>query len=112
MDVIMYRYQLLVHVRREVYYSYPTTGDGAMLSRLDNIADDSSGTTKYAQYTYLGSGSIVKVDHPAVTNGLSLSYGSGGTYSGFDRFGRIIDQKWTANGSAIDEFTYGYEVRP
>lgn len=32
-----------------------------------------------------------KVEYPAVTSGgncLALTYGSGGSYSGFDRFGR------------------------
>src|SRR5439155_11550388 len=78
---------------------------------FDNFANDSSGTTKYAQYTYLGSGTIVQVTHPAVTNGLTLTYGSGGTYGGFDRFGRIVDQQWTngAGTSNLDRYQYAYD---
>jgi len=62
---------------RVVYYNYPTSGVGGALSRLDNIAADGDGTTKYAQYTYLGASTMVKVAHPAVTNGLNLTYGTG-----------------------------------
>ena len=97
--------------RRAVYSNYSSSGVGSVLSRLDHFADDSSGTTKYALYTYLGAGTIVRVEHPAVTNGLTLSYGTGGTYSGLDRFGRIIDQKWTnsAGTTTFDEYQYGYD---
>jgi RHS repeat-associated protein len=96
---------------REVFYNYTTSGVGGHLSRLDNIADDSSGTTPYAQYTYMGSGTVTTETHPSVTNGLTLSYGSGSTLSGFDRFGRITDQKWTngAGTTTLDEFTHGYD---
>ena len=62
---------------RVVYYNYPTSGVGGALSRLDNIAADGDGTTKYAQYTYLGASTMVKVAHPAVTNGLNLTHGTG-----------------------------------
>ena len=33
------------------------------------------------------------ISHPQVTYGLILSYGSSGDYSGWDRFGRIVDAK-------------------
>ncbi|OQB80125.1 MAG: tRNA nuclease WapA precursor [Planctomycetes bacterium ADurb.Bin126] len=95
---------------REVFYNYPSSGIGAVLSRLDNIADDAGGTTKYAQYTYLGASTIVQVAHPAVQNNLVLSYGTGGTYAGWDRFGRVIQQTWTVNGSAVDSYAYGYDM--
>ena len=49
-----------------------------MLSRLDNIAADSSGNSKFAAYTYLGAGTISKVEHPGVTNGLTLNYDTSG----------------------------------
>jgi RHS repeat-associated protein len=95
-----------------VYYNYPSSGVGYVLSRLDNIADNSSGTTPYVQYTYLGLGTIVKEEHPAVSGGLTLTYGSAGNYSGWDRFGRIIDQKWTDGVGSTppkDEFCYTYD---
>jgi hypothetical protein len=46
---------------RSVSYNCESAASG----RLDNMADDSSGTHKYARYTYLGSGTIVQVSHPA-----------------------------------------------
>jgi YD repeat-containing protein len=98
---------------RVVYYNYPTSGVGSVLSRLDNIADNSSGTDPYVKYTYLGAGTVVKVEHPAVSGGLTLSYGSAGTYGGWDRFGRIVQQHWT-NGDDEDPvdkdfFSYAYD---
>jgi len=42
----------------------------AVLSRLDNIAltgTDPSASQKYAAYGYLGAGTVVKVQYPAVT---------------------------------------------
>lgn len=81
------------------------------LLSLDNIADGSGeGRTKYADYTYLGAGTMVKAVHPAVSGGLELTYGTGGTYGGFDRFGRIIDQKWQNTAATVkDRYTYGYD---
>jgi len=82
-----------------------------VLSRLDNLANDSGGTTKYAQYTYLGGGAVVKAAHPAVTNGLDLTYkgASSGAYTGLDRFGRVVDQRWQNSAPTVmDQFKYGY----
>ena len=89
-------------------------GEGGLsdkLDRIDAIAADSSGTAKYAQYSYLGAGTIVGVMHPAVSGGLTLSYGAAGVYGGWDRFGRVVDQKWTnaAGSSTKDEYTYTYD---
>jgi RHS repeat-associated protein len=98
---------------RTVYYNYPSdAGIGDHLSRLDNLADTSNGTTKYAQYTYIGSGTIVQVDHPAVGNNFALTYkGVPDQYPGFDRFGRVVWQKWTGNGpeGVVDRYFYGYD---
>ena len=52
---------------------------------------------------------MVQVDHPAVPNGLTLSYGTGGTYVGFDQFGRVIDQNWLKVAGAVDRYRYGYD---
>ncbi len=82
--------------RRVVYYNYASTGVGTSLGRRDNIADDdTSPAYTYPAYTYLGASTVVKVEYPAVTNTLALTYGtSGDDYSGFDRFGRVLDQAW------------------
>jgi RHS repeat-associated protein len=97
---------------RVVYYNYPTSGIGAALSRLDNIAADSSGTTQYLHLAYLGAGTLVTETHPSVTGGLTLSYDPAGDHSftGWDRFGRVVDQKWTNTaGTALDEYQYTYD---
>ena len=74
---------------REVHYLYDTGMDDT-LSRVSSIADDASGTTKYATYEYLGAGTIVSVAHPDVTDGLVLDYNTTGSYEGWDTFGRIV----------------------
>jgi hypothetical protein len=85
-----------------------------VLSRLDNIAqveDATQGSDKFAAYTYLGASTIVQVAHPAVSeNGLTLTYGTGGTYGGFDRFGRIVWQTWQNNTpTVVARYFYGYD---
>ena len=93
-----------------VYYTYADGGAGDKLSRLDKIASNPDGSVAFAQYTYLGAGTPVKVTHPVVTGGLELNYGSGGTYGGFDRFGRVVDQKWqNTAGTAKDRYSYTYD---
>ena len=99
--------------------TYPNGGvvtyhyDGAdglddILSRLSRIADEEDETT-YVEYTYLGAATIVQVDHPAVYGGLTLSYGSEGTYDAWDRFGRVVDQTWTVDDDPVDSYGYTYD---
>jgi hypothetical protein len=41
---------------------------------------------------------------------LDYYQGTAGTYAGFDRFGRIVDQKWKdAAATVIDRYQYGYD---
>jgi len=100
--------------RRVIYGNYPSTGtDGDMLSRVDNLGDGNTGTyTKYAQFSYLGAGTIYKVDHPQVSGTLTLNYdnGTAGAYAGLDPFGQVADQKWTVNGTTVDDYGYGYDL--
>ncbi len=67
---------------------------------------------RLAQHTFLGADTIVTIKHPSITNGLTLSYGAAGTYAGWDRFGRIIEQKW-ANEATMpvvrDRTQYTYD---
>src|SRR5262249_45901051 len=68
---------------------------------------------------YLGLNTVVKRAHPEP--GIDLTYikqGAEGTgdagdqYTGLDRFGRVVDQRWlpTANPTApTDRFQYGYD---
>jgi len=64
---------------------------GGVLSRLDNSARtdaDPQNADKFAVYTYPGAGTITQVAHPAVSGGLTVTYGSDGDCAGRDRFGR------------------------
>ena len=79
-----------------------------MLSRLDAICDDDSGSPGnpdvLAAYTYLGLGTIVIEDYQEPDVQLDLFGGTTGTYAGLDRFGRVVDQCGTTTktrGSTI-----------
>jgi RHS repeat-associated protein len=97
---------------RELDFIYPASGTwGDKLSRLDGISGD-LGATLYAQYTYLGQSTPVRVTHPLVTGGLTLDYGiDTGSPAGWDRFGRVIDHKWgsTADPTKFDRFQHSYD---
>jgi RHS repeat-associated protein len=96
---------------RVVATNYPTSGVGDKLSRPDNLANDSSGTVKFAQMSYLGTSTVVKIAHPQVTGGLNLDYGTAtGNPSGWDDLRRIKDQKWQSDGAVIkDRYQYGHD---
>ena len=40
---------------------------------------------------------------------LTLDTNADKAYAGFDRLGRVIDQKWATAGSAADRFAYTYD---
>jgi RHS repeat-associated protein len=98
---------------RGVMYQYPAAGTvGDKLSRIDAVTSDEFVPTLYAQYAYLGQGSVVRVTHPQVTGGLTLDYGiDTGSPAGWDRFGRVIDHKWgsTADPNKFDRFQHTYD---
>ena len=61
---------------------------------------------------------MVIVDHPQT--GIDLTYikqsgesngDAGDQYTGLDRFGRVVDQRWinTSTSTATDRFQYGYD---
>jgi hypothetical protein len=79
-------------------------------AQLINRFSDSSGTRE--AYTYLGVGTVVVRSQPEA--GVSLTYvtqtgeangDAGDQYTGLDRFGRVVDQRWlkTSTGVATDE---------
>ena len=40
----------------------------------------------------------------------SLARDAADPYTGLDRFGRVVDQKWVTNGTSVqDEYTYTYD---
>jgi len=66
-------------------------------------------------YTYLGDGTVVVRSNPASTLTLESAgtSDSGDHYTGLDRFGRVIDQKWvsTSDPSQVtDDFAYTYDA--
>jgi len=95
-------------------YNY-STGVDNNISRLSYLSD-STGTLQ--SYSYLGLDTPVIVSDPQP--GIELTYvklsgesnGDGGDqYTGLDRFGRVVDQRWivTSTGTALDRFQYGYD---
>ena len=93
------------------------------ISRISDIMDHAgtSAGVHLEEYGYLGAGTIV-LENRAEDNtelsyvqvpGDTLSSSDGGdAYTGFDRFGRVIDQYWLNTASspnAIDGFQYGYD---
>src|SRR5262249_16626729 len=92
---------------KTVTYNY-ATGLDTTISRLSSLTDN-------ARVTLGG-----ERGHSDYSCGLDLTYitagGSGDAgdqYTGLDRFGRIVDQKWQVNTTPTptitDEFKYGYD---
>jgi RHS repeat-associated protein len=99
---------------RVLNYNY-AAGVDASISRLTSLSDN-SGTLE--QYSYLGLDTVVRRAHPQP--GVDLTYikqagenngDAGDQYTGLDRFGRVVDQRWlqTSSGTATDRFQYGYD---
>jgi YD repeat-containing protein len=89
-----------------------TGSENNTISRLSDIVR--SGTT-VEDIDYLGLATPVRLDHPG---GLQLRYirttgeplgEAGDQYTGLDRFGRIVDQRWRDGASVIDRYKYGYD---
>lgn len=95
-------------------YNYTAAIDAAV-SRLTSLSD-TTGTLE--SFDYLGLGTVVRRAHPQP--GVDLTYikqtaeangDAGDQYTGLDRFGRVVDQRWrkTSDGSHTDRFKYGYD---
>lgn len=96
-----------------VNYNY-ASGLDSNISRLSSLSDSSN---TLEAYTYLGLGTVVKRAHSQP--GVDLTYiklstestgDAGDQYTGLDRFGRVVDQRWI-NGSNtdVDRYQYGYD---
>jgi RHS repeat-associated protein len=99
---------------RLVHFTYGSSGSTPdAMNRVDAIADDSGGSpgSSFAEYDYLGGGRIVVEDYTQPDVKLNYDSGTAGSYDGFDRFGRVVDQLWFDYGASAnrDEFTYGYD---
>jgi RHS repeat-associated protein len=95
-------------------YNYGAGVDDA-ISRLTSLSDN---TGILEAYHYLGLNTVVIRSHPQP--GVDLTYvkqpgepngDAGDQYTGLDRFGRVVDQRWlvTSDGSTTDRFQYGYD---
>ena len=95
--------------RRNIKFNYGT-GINQSISRLYQIQDHDS--SSIATYSYLGDDRIVMVDYDEPSLTLDYYGGTSGTYTGFDRFGRVVDHRWIDNGGTptdIDRINYGYD---
>ena len=80
-----------------------------MLDRVDTIKD---GATTLVSYEYSGTGMVVTqtYNQPKIKKTIALGSGSD-PYSALDRFGRMIDLRWTSTKSSTDlvRFEYDYD---
>jgi RHS repeat-associated protein len=99
---------------RVLTYNY-ASGLDSNISRLSSISD---GSTTLESYAYLGLNTVVRRAHPEP--GVDLTYiklsgesngDAGDQYTGLDRFGRVVDQRWivSSSGTATDRFLSGYD---
>jgi RHS repeat-associated protein len=82
-----------------------------VLNRLKQLTN---GSTMLADYSYLGMGQAVITSNQI---GSPLTYytsggsGDGGDqYTGLDRFGRIIDQRWMKGLGSLERVKYGFDA--
>ncbi len=102
---------------RELNYDYAAAnGIDDATSRLASLIDN-DGTTHLVDYSYVGTGTFVIADdaEPDIKWTLADLSGAndpdtGDIYSGFDRFGRIKDNRWYdyGNSTDVDRIKYGY----
>jgi RHS repeat-associated protein len=99
---------------RLLTYNYTAAIDAAV-SRLTSISDNSA---TLESLDYLGMGTVVRrahsqpgVDLTYIKQGAEGNGDAGDQYTGLDRFGRVVDQRWikTSDGSDTDRFKYGYD---
>lgn len=105
---------------RTVQYEYDPGVDTA-ISRLSRLTGDAvgGGLKSYEEYDYLGAMTMIERGRPE--SGIKLTMVSqngsvgdaGDQYTGLDRFGRVVDQRWIegSGGSAtdIDRYTYQFD---
>jgi len=101
---------------RQVHHLYVdelnVSGIGDKISRLTAISATATRPNEndvYAAFHYNGTGRIVQKEYPQPGVKLDYYQGASGAYAGFDRFGRLIDQKWLLDASVVDRYGYGYD---
>jgi RHS repeat-associated protein len=94
---------------RELEYGYgPADGIDDKLNRVFELKGLNN---TYARYQYLGEDTITRLTMPQPDIMLDLWGGTVGQYTGWDRFGRIINHLWVENGSGnpIQQIKHGYD---
>ena len=102
---------------RVVTLDYGTTGGGDDL--LCRVASLKQSTTVLAGYSYLGVSLPIRVNYSGEP-GVELTYikqgaesngDAGDQYTGLDRFGRLVDQRWlkTSDGTHRERVQYGFD---
>jgi RHS repeat-associated protein len=76
-------------------------------------------STTFETFKYLGAGTVIERSRPEVNVTLSMvnfsgaTADAGDTYTGLDRFGRVVDQRWTQGTTAaspvVDRYGYTYD---
>jgi len=96
---------------RVLTYDYGTSGGmNDKLSRVENLGF--GGTSNLVQPSYLGLGTQVRTDFTQPQVRWDLATGSSpNPYAGLDRFGRVIDNKWTnySTSATLDQIKYTYD---
>jgi len=105
----------------QVNYAY--SGIDSAVSRPTSLSGqraNSTASATFEAFKYLGAGTVVERSRPEVNVTLSMLNLSGTTagdagdkYTGLDRFGRVVDQRWTqgtaATSPVVDRLTYTYD---
>ena len=102
--------------------NYAYTGIDSALSRPTSLTGSAAGTSAAVTletFKYLGAGTVIERSRPEVNVTLSMVNLSGTAgavgdkYTGLDRFGRVVDQRWTqgtaATSPVVDRLTYTYD---
>jgi RHS repeat-associated protein len=89
---------LMTYPSGQVLQNLYDDADADNLSRIRTLNFDG---TDVAQYSYLGLGTFVTTDYPEPQIKLDYASGSGiNPYTGYDRFGRVIDLLWQSYASS------------
>jgi RHS repeat-associated protein len=104
----------------QLNYSY--SGIDSIVSRPTSLSGQSAGSTAAVTleaFKYLGAGTVIERSRPEVNVTLSMvdfsnaTADAGDKYTGLDRFGRVVDQRWTqgttATSPVLDRYGYTYD---
>jgi RHS repeat-associated protein len=98
-------------------YAGGGSGIGDAISRVTALSNEATRADEdevYAAYAYNGAGRIVletqKHEGDTVAELDYYQSTTPDTYDGFDRFGRVVDQKWVHGATVLDRYGYAYDA--